>query len=255
LLDAIIDKLESISASYYELRAFRNQDLIIHPRLKCHYYNKIHILHIGDGFEKTKRSFRKDVVSSAKKAVREGVTIRQGHSEQDLKQYYFIHATTRRRLGFPIQPYKLFKNMFEIMYPAGYLTVLLAEYKQTTIAGSVLFKYKDTVILEHSASIPKYLRLRPNHLLVWSAIETACSEGYHYFDFGKTPPENKGLLDFKSRWGGKIFDVPYFYYPEIKGIMALEQKNLKHRMFRLFLRYMPITLAKIFGKIVYQHLG
>ncbi len=61
-------------------------------------------------------------------------------AEQDLKKFYFIHAATRKRQGFPIQPYRFFKNMWKILYPQGYFTLLLAELNQTKIAGIVLFK-------------------------------------------------------------------------------------------------------------------
>lgn len=255
LLDEIIKQLENISAIYLELRVFRNKDPIKNGRLKCHNYHKIHILDIEDGFEKIKRTFPRDIVYSKKRAIKSGITIKKVMSEQDLKKFYFIHAVTRKRQGFPIQPYKFFENMWKIMYPQGYFTLLLAELNQRAIAGIVLFKYKDTVSYEIGASIRKYLSIRPNHLLLWRAIEMACSEGYHYFDFGKTPPENKDLLNFKRRWGARMYDLPYFYFPEIKGIMSLEQDNLKHRLLRSMTRHMPLPMAKIIGKIIYHHLG
>jgi len=256
LLDGIIQEAENISASYYELRAFRNQDLIKDDRLKPHNYHKIHVLDIKEGFEKVKRAFHKgSIVPTVRKASKSGVTVRQGCSEQDLKQFYFIHATTRRRQGFPIQPYKFFRNMWEILYPQGYFILLLGQLNKRSIAGVILFKFKDTVSFEHGASIPKYLAVRPNHLLLWTAIEMACAEGYHYFDFGKTPPENKGLLDFKSRWGANMYDLPYFYYPQIKGTMSLEQNDLKYKIIRSIASHMPLPLAKAVGKIAYRHLG
>lgn len=256
LLDEIINTLKSMAGSYYELRVFKRVDLVGQDRLKPHNYHKIHILDIDDGFENIQRAFHKDcIVRSVKKAVTSGVTVRQGCSEQDLRRFYFIHATTRKRQGFPIQPYKFFKNMWDILYPQGYSTLLLAELNKKTIAGVILFKFKDTVFFEHGASILKYLAVRPNHLLLWKALEMACSEGYHYFDFGKTPPENKGLLDFKRRWGAKMYDLPYFYYPQVEGMMSLEQNDLKHELLRSIGKHLPLPLAKIIGRFAYHHLG
>jgi hypothetical protein len=256
LVDRIIKELEVISASYYELRAFRQVDLVKESRLKAHNYSKIHILDIRDGFEKVKQGFHKDcIVRSVKKAMRCGVTVRQGSSEQDLQDFYSIHARTRKQQGFPIQPYRFFRNMWQILHPQGYLTLLLAELNKKTIAAAVLFKFKNTVFFEHGASLPKYLPVRPNHLTLWTAIEMACSERYAYFDFGKTPPENKGLLDFKRRWGAEMYDLPCFYYPEIKGAMSLEQSNLKYRLLKSVARHMPLPLARVMGEIAYHHLG
>ena len=256
LLDHVIEEAENMSTSYYELRALKSPDLLTDDRLKLHNYQKIHILDIAGGFEKVKRSFHKDcIVRSVRKAIKSGVTIRQGLSEQDLKRFYYMHAITRKRQGCPIQPYRFFKNMWEILYQQGYFTLLLAELNGEAIAGIVLFKFKDTVSFEHGASISEYLAVRPNHLLLWTSIEMACSEGYHYFDFGKTLPVNKGLLDFKRRWGAKMFDLPYSYYPQVKGMMSLEEKDLKYELFRSIGKHLPLSLAKMMGWIAYHHLG
>ncbi len=256
LLDYIIKKAEDMSASYYELRAFKSQDLIKNNRLTAHNYHKIHILDIEGGFEKVRLGFHKDsIVPCVHKAEKLGVTVRQACSEQDLQQYYFLHATTRRRLGFPIQPYRFFKKMWDLMYPKGYFTLLLADLSKRTIAGLILFKFKGIVSAEHEAYKVKYLDARPNHLLLFKAIEVVCSEGYKYFDFGKTPPENQGLLDFKKRWGAKMYDLPYYYYPQAKGMMSLEQNDLKHKLLRSMGKNLPLPLAKIVGKIAYHHLG
>lgn len=256
LLDCIIKEVENNTASYYELRAFKSQDLIDGNRLTSHNYQKNHVLDIKEGFETVKRAFHKNcIVRSVKKAVKSSVKIREGCLEQDLKQFYYIHAITRRRQGLPIQPYKFFRNMWEVLYPRGYFTLLLAELDGKAIAGIVLFKFKDIVSFEHGASIPKYLAVRPNHLLLWTGIEMACSEGYHYFDFGKTLPENKGLLDFKRRWGAKMYDLPYFYYPQVKGVMSLEEKDLRNKLLQFLGKSLPLSLAKIIGAIAYHHLG
>jgi hypothetical protein len=256
LLDCVIKEAENISASYYELRVFRCLDLICEDKLKPHNYYKTHVLDIDEGFEKIKQAFHYDcIVRSVKKAIKTGVTVRQGCSEQDLKQFYFLHSTTRKRQGFPIQPYKFFKNMWDIMYPPGYFTLLLAELNKKVVAGLIIFKFKDIVSSEHGASMLKYLRARPNHLLLFKAIEMACTERYHYYDLGKTPPENKGLLDYKRRWGAKIYDLPYFYYPQVRGMMSLEQSDLKHELLRSIGRHLPLPLAKIMGRLAYHHLG
>jgi len=256
LLDEIIYKLDNISASYYELRVLKCLEIVSRGRLECHNYHKTQIVDLQGGFEKVRKAFRKgSIVSTVNKALKCQVKIREALSEQDLKKFYFIHGITRKQHGFPIQPYRLFQNMWEILRPLGYFTLLLAELNKTAIGGIVLFKFKDIVSVEHAGSFPKYLSSRPNHLLWWKAIEMACSEGYRYCDFGKTPIDNKGLLDFKRRWGAKMYDLPYFYYPKVMGTMSLEQKDFRHRLLRSIGKYTPLPAAKIIGKIAYHHLG
>jgi lipid II:glycine glycyltransferase (peptidoglycan interpeptide bridge formation enzyme) len=256
LLDDIINKLEHIPGSYFELRCLKNSDLVDDERLTIHNYYKTHILALEGSFENISQRFHKDcIVRSVKKAIRCGVVIKQGRSEKDLEIFYALHALTRKRQGFPIQPYEYFKNMQEIMAPLGFFELLLARYNKRVVAGLVLYKFKETVSFEHGASIPEFHSVRPNHLLLWKAIEMAFSQGYRYFDFGKTPPENKGLLDFKRRWGARMYDVPYFYYPRVRGMMSLKQSSIKHRLLLAFEKHVPLLFAKKLGKIAYHHLG
>jgi predicted N-acyltransferase len=255
LLDAILSVLHQTRASYYELRSLRTQDAMNDERLKMHAYHKTHLLYLDGGFEKVAGSFHRDCIRrSVKKAVKSGITVREGAAENDFSTFYMMHSRTRKRLGLPIQPYRLFENMWKIMYPR-YLTFLLAELNGVAVGGLILFKYRDTVSLEHITSLEQYLPLRPNHLLLHSAIERACMESYRVLDFGKTSPENKGLLDFKRRWGAEMFDAPYFYYPGIQGLMSFEQNDVKQKLLLFVGRHMPLPMARIMGRIVYRHLG
>jgi lipid II:glycine glycyltransferase (peptidoglycan interpeptide bridge formation enzyme) len=65
--------------------------------------------------EKIKKNFHKDcIIRSVRKAEKEGVSVEECLSEGSLKEFYRVQALTRKRLGFPIQPYIFFKNMWEI---------------------------------------------------------------------------------------------------------------------------------------------
>lgn len=257
LLDGILERVSPSGPSrYYELRVLHAGDLVKDDRLKVHRYYKIHLLDLHNGFEKAKASFHKDCVrKSVRKAIKSGITVRAATSEEDLKAYYIFHGRTRRKLGLPIQPYDFFRNMWQIMGPPNYFTLFVAELEGRVIGGLIVFKFRDTVSMEHIGTDTAHLLLRPNHLLYWKAIEMACAEGYVCADFGKTAPDNQGLLDFKRRWGADVYAVPYFYYPEIRGIMALEQTNRKYRSFVCVGKYMPFVLARSLGSLVYRHMG
>jgi hypothetical protein len=135
------------------------------------------------------------------------------------------------------------------------MDLYLAEHKGNIISGAIFFKYKNTYIYEHGASDDRYWELRPNHLMMWKVIQKAHQDGYEYFDFGKTSMENTGLLEFKRKWGAVEYDVPYYYYPRITGLMSLEKKDTLLKWMNELGRKMPMSLAKIMGEIAYRHLG
>ncbi len=257
LLDGILEHVSPMGPSrYYELRALHAVDHIKDDRLKAHHYYKIHLLDLGIGFDKVQASFHRDCIrKSVRKAMRSGIIVRAAETEQDLKAYYFFHGRSRRKLGLPIQPYNFFRNMWQIMAPSDHFALLLAELEGEIIGGLIVFKFRTTVSMEHIGTDTAHLLLRPNHLLYWKAIEMACDEGYLCADFGKTTPDNQGLLDFKRRWGAEMYEVPYFYYPRVRGITALEQTNHKYRSFAYIGRHIPLVLARPLGSLVYRHMG
>ena len=80
----------------------------------------------------------------------------------------------------------------------------------TTVAGMILFKYKDHVSAEFACSNDEYFNLSPNHFVFWEAIKLA----HKAFDFGRTPASNKSLMDFKRHWGTNVIDMNHLYYPK-----------------------------------------
>lgn len=254
LIDGVIGSLTGHDASFCEIRtldAMPEGDRL----LKRHAYHMTHILNLEGGFDRVRKGISGNIVTNKKRADKAGIVVRAAESEKDLQDFYRVHALTRKKQGFPIQPYVFFKNMFECMGPLGYVEFLLARLGDRVVAGIVLFKFRQTVSYEIGASLPEYLEARPNHLLLWHAVESACREGRQHFDFGKSPPDNAGLIEFKRRWGAASHECPYYYYPDIAGVMAVEQNDFKSRAIRYLYSRMPIAAAQLIGRGVYHHLG
>ena len=119
----------------------------------------------------------------------------------------------------------------------------------------ILLKFKNRVCYQYGASDENYLYLRPNHLLMWNAIQNACKEGFEYFDFGKSSIENEGLIEFKRRWGAEEFDITHFYYPAINGLQTLSRNSFKYKITNLFWGNAPPSITELGGNLLYKHLG
>jgi CelD/BcsL family acetyltransferase involved in cellulose biosynthesis len=105
------------------------------------------------------------------------LSVREGRSEADMAAFHHLNLLTRRGHGVPPQPYRLFRNIWEVMAPAGQMTLLLAELSGRPVAGMVLFHFGEVAYYKYGASDPEHLRLRPNHLLMWRAIRWARERG------------------------------------------------------------------------------
>jgi CelD/BcsL family acetyltransferase involved in cellulose biosynthesis len=87
--------------------------------------------------------------------------------------------------------------------------LLLAYSGRTPIAGAVFLRAKATLTFKYSASLKPFWPLRPNALLLWTAIQHACQSGMRVFDFGRTELNDHGLRDFKLNWGAREEELSY----------------------------------------------
>jgi lipid II:glycine glycyltransferase (peptidoglycan interpeptide bridge formation enzyme) len=144
------------------------------------------------------------------RAERQGLTVRRATRPQDLVDtFYQLHLLTRRRLRVPVQPRRFFRLLWENTISTGLGSVLIVEVAARPIAVVVFPAWNGTVVRKFSASDASTLSLRPNHLLLWHAIRTACEQGYRWFDFGRTNVGHEGLRSFKRSWGAAEDSLVY----------------------------------------------
>jgi len=219
-------------------------------------YYKHHILNIEkDPSEIEKNIDKKTVKYSIRKARRERIKIKEENSIWGMEEFYRLHLLTRRKHGIPAPPFKFFKLMFDNIVAKDLAFILLAEYGSKVIASGIFFKFKKYIYFKYNASDPQYLTHKtPNHLLTWYAIEQACINGYQFFDFGRTSPENKGLMRYKEMWGAKRIDLPYCYYPNV-NTLALKEKSLLFNVFTRIWHLLPDVFIKKVGPKIYKYTG
>lgn len=238
---------------YIEIRG----PLSEHSNLICHNYFKRHILNLGAGLSQIRKRLNKRTIQySIRKAEKAGIEIREENTHQGMEKFYRLHMLTRKKHGVPSQPKRFFQNIYDHMISEGHGFILLAIYASKAIAASVFFKSNGTVHYKYNASDPRYLsKTTPNHLLTWFSIEKACHEGYQLLDFGRTSPDNKGLTRYKEMWGAKAVDLPYYYYPQIKGASSREESSLLYRILTRIWRSLPDAVLEKVGPVIYKHMA
>ena len=257
LFDSALNLSKDLKSSYIEIRAFLSPSLIQDDRLSSIHFYKHHYLLLEEEPEKLKKKFHRTCVRQRiTRAEKSDLKVKLCEKEVDLDKFYSLHLITRKRLGLPSQPYRFFKNLWDEFTPTKRLTLLLAEKNGGTIGGLILLKFKDRVSVDFAASDDKFTSMSPNHLLFWEAIRLAYEEGYRIFDFGRTSPNNKNLMDFKRRWGTQVIDLPLFYYPKmVAGEMGQQEETWKYKLMSKVCKDAPSSVQKIIGNFCYRHLG
>jgi CelD/BcsL family acetyltransferase involved in cellulose biosynthesis len=211
----------------------------------------IHLLELDADPDAAFKRFHKMAVRGIRRAQRDGVTIRRAERREDLTEaFYRLHLITRRRQGSPIQPKRFFRMLWDQFISDGMGQVLLAYRGPEPIAATVFLGWKQTLIYKFSASNPAALNHRPNHLIIWCAIEDACVGGMRVLDFGRSDIENVGLREFKTRWGAT--ESPLLYTTLTAGAHA-HQAGHAPRLLQTVIRRSPPIVCRAAGELLYRY--
>jgi hypothetical protein len=213
-----------------------------------------HNLNLTEGLKKILSNLRDSTKRNIKKAEKEGVNCVIANSLNAVNEFYRLNCLTRRDHGLPPQPYYFFKNIYEEIISKHMGFVSLAKHKGTAIAGNVYFYLRENVMFKYGASDKIYHHLRPNNLVMWTAIKWCCEKGYKNLCFGKTETDNDGLRQYKSGWGTKEYDIKYFKYDFLKGSFIKEPQKISAFQHKIFNK-LPIPISMTIGNLLYKHMG
>jgi CelD/BcsL family acetyltransferase involved in cellulose biosynthesis len=202
---------------------------------------------------------RSQVQRNIRRADREGLTVRRATRPEDLVGiFYGLHLRTRRRQGVPVQPRRFFRLLWDGAVATGLGSVLIVETAGRPIAAAVFLGWNGTVIYKFGASEASAWSLRPNHLLFWHAIRTACEQGYRWFDFGRTDAHQDGLRNFKRSWGAVEEPLAYGVLscglrPASKAREAHAAEGRASQALGLVIRHGPLLLCRAVGEALYRY--
>jgi hypothetical protein len=215
------------------------------PPSLCYYY---HTLNLSKNEKQVLSNFRSSTRRNIRKSITEGVTVNLSLSLESLKEFYGLQCITRKMHGLPPQPYYFFKKIYDHIISKEHGFVVNAYFKGRAIAGAVYFHSGGQALFKYGASNKKYHYLRPNNLVMWEAIRWYCLNGYKSLCFGKTEPENKGLLQFKTGWGTDEKIMRYYKY-DLNEDVFIKGKSYESGFHNRIFKKMPIPLLKSIGSL------
>jgi lipid II:glycine glycyltransferase (peptidoglycan interpeptide bridge formation enzyme) len=136
-----------------------------------------------------------------------GVTIRETTDPADIATFHGILRETGRRDGFLVRPISYFNGVRELLAPAGQARFFLAEAAGKALAGTLALRMGPVCWYAYGASSSADRHYMPNHLLQWTMIRWAKSQGCRLYDFRAVPCDPSpsdplhGLYRFKKGFG------------------------------------------------------
>ncbi|MFH1820674.1 MAG: GNAT family N-acetyltransferase [Candidatus Nealsonbacteria bacterium] len=198
------------------LNKFKNARISFHPKIleyfnldeadKALFKNQRSAFWIEDLNQQSKEevwsSFKKTLKHSISQAEERDIRVRKCEDEKELDSFYSLYVVSAKMHKIP--PYPL--SFFKFFLQSDKSEIVLAEYKNKIVAGSVFLFYDKFIHYFINASDYNYRNLGANYLIIWRQIERFCQKDYKVFDFGGTR-KNSSLEIFKRGWGGKEYPI------------------------------------------------
>ena len=198
------------------------------------------------------KSFKSKLRSQIKKPLKEGLKNKIGGLEL-LDDFYHVFLTNMRDLGSPVHSKKLIRNVIESFPENAKIVVIYKDNKP--LACSVIVGFKDTLENPWASALSQYSKLSPNMFLYWSMLEYASDNGFKYFDFGRSSPD-EGTYKFKQQWGAKpqVLNWHYLLFDDRK----IDEDSSEKSKFVKAIQYwqkLPVPVTKILGPMIRKHIG
>jgi hypothetical protein len=189
------------------------------------------------------------------RALKEGVGIEMASSPAALEAYYRLHCMTRKAQGIPPQPLKFFRKIQEHLLQRNKGFIVLATFRRAVVAGIVLLHHGRKAIYKYGASNAEGKQRRANNLVMWEAIRWYARRGYEEFCFGRTETTHNGLREYKLGYGTREFEIPYYKYDLSKNRIVPMSASTASKSMEKYYQKVPIPVSRIFGSILYRHVG
>jgi hypothetical protein len=191
---------------------------------------------------------------SIRKGLKSGLVVRRGETADDWRVMAELEERTAHGHGLPSPPRRFFTEGCLRLQAAGLAALYLAfTAKGERAAAITIWKGPHSWIYAFGASDPAHLEQRPNHVVLWTAIQDAIAAGCK-FDLGRVAPEQQSLLEFKRRWGGQAIPLAYDYWPEPGGLnVAARDRGSLAALAKVWSR-IPAPVARL-GTGLYRYLG
>lgn len=198
------------------------------------------------------KSFKAKLRSQIMKPTKDGLKAKIGGIEL-LDEFYQVFSINMRDLGSPVHSMRL---MEEVVNGFGSPSKIIVIHKENRpLACSLVVGFKDTLENPWASALREYSRLSPNMLLYWTMLEYACGEGYRFFDFGRSTPD-EGTYQFKEQWGAT--PQPLNWQTLTLNGKPIDGDQSERSGFDRAIEYwkkLPVPVTRVVGPMIRKHIS
>lgn len=162
---------------------------------------------VGDALMAVYHTKTRNIV---RKGLLSGAVVGHDSSLESMRTLASIHDDNMKAIGGLAKPWAVFdavRSAFD--YDSDY-RVYSAKLNGKTISSLLVFFHNDTCDYYTPATVAEFRTQQPGSLLIFRAMQDAVRRGSAHWNWGGTWVTQKGVYDFKSKWGTR--DLTYRYY-------------------------------------------
>jgi CelD/BcsL family acetyltransferase involved in cellulose biosynthesis len=165
---------------------------------------KWHGLDLAPGSEAIWEGLHGSARRAVRKAQNGGVIVRPASTLEELRSFYELHLGIRKyKYRLLAQPFEFFETIWDEFVVPGNGSLLLAFLDDKIVGGVFFLEWKGVLYYKFNASDPDLVSVRPNDLVIWTAIEQAGSKALTKLDFGLSDWDQEGLVRYKRKYASE----------------------------------------------------
>jgi hypothetical protein len=251
LLNFLISTRSDEGWKYVEVRPRTSLD-IPYPGMSLAQRFCLHSLDLSPSLDTIFHAFHKNSTQrKIRRAERERLTYEEGRSEALVDTFYALLLRTRRRHRLPPHPRVWFSQLAKCL--GNNMKIRVASKDGRPIASILTLSWKDVMVYKYGCSDERFHNLGGMHLLLWTAIQEAKTDGCRELDLGRSERYDLGLITFKDHWGASRSELTYWRHPALAVPTATSA--LAQRLAKFVLARLPDRLLIATGDIFYKHIG
>jgi FemAB-related protein (PEP-CTERM system-associated) len=210
------------------------------------------LLELPETSDALMKSFKSKLRSQIRRPAKAGLTSRVGGLEL-LDDFYRVFTINMRDLGSPVHSKKFIENVLKEFAESSRIVTVYSD--DAPVAASVVVGFRDILENPWASSLKQYSRMSPNMLLYWTMLEYACDNGYNWFDFGRSTPD-EGTYKFKKQWGAKP-ELLHWHYIYLNGQPDNTDSSEKSKFDRAIRQWkkLPVSITRFMGPMIRKHIG
>jgi len=171
--------------------------------------------------EELLNSFQDPRPRNIRRAMREGVIVERRQDRDALDFLYATHVANMEAIGGLPKRREFFDLLPRIMNASDW-AIFLAVLRGQPVAALLVFYFNRTVEYFTPVVVETYRHTQALSLAIYKAMQESVAEGFSNWNWGGTWLNQRGVYDFKKRWG--TTDYSYYYYTRIFN-SAVKRQN------------------------------